>query len=193
MAAALSLAIGLLASHLLTHVEKLPAPVVNLRAWYFAVISPAFVGVLVVNGSAIPARLYMMIWHWFHASKEAPSCGALLTGAAFDWFGCLVVGAILASLIEERATFAAMVGITAYLSLELTEMVSTDVGRESLSVLTGSCSWLRTDEPPDYDSFRFGFMLGMVSRALLILFVTRWASRLVRRNRSAPESPNAGP
>jgi hypothetical protein len=177
LAAALTLAIGLVASHLLNHVEKLPPPVVDLRALFFSVISPAIVGTLVVNGSAIPARLWMMLWHWLHASKDSPSCGTLLATGALDWAGCIIVSVALAFLVGRKATFAAMVGVTVYLCLELTDTFTHDLSRETLGVLTSSCSWLRPDETPDYDSFRFGFMTGLVARALVIIFTTRWASK----------------
>lgn len=191
VAATLTLAIGLIASHLLNHIEKLPTPKPDLSGLYTNFIVPMLAGILIVNGAAIFARLWLMFWRWSHTSKETLSCGTLLTGAALDWIGCVVAGALLATLVHRRITSSAMIGVTSYLCLEFTGTFNPDSSREAVSLLATSCKWLLEEQPDavDYDSFQFGLAFGLVSRAILVFFVTRvvsyWRAKQLHTTESA--------
>jgi hypothetical protein len=62
-----------------------------------------------MQGSEIFARLWLIPWYWFHSAGAVPSCWILICAIVSDWLGFLVCGALLATLVGRRATYAAMV------------------------------------------------------------------------------------
>ncbi len=187
--AVLTFAIGLIASYLLRQVEKLPAPdhSSTLSILFVNTFLPMLTGILVLSSSEILTRLWMMPWYWFHTGKESPTCSYLLVGAAFNWLGFAVSGALIGALTERRATFAAMAGVAVYLPLTLTDIFTGDLTHQTLSLFVTACHF--QDEPPDSSDlqiFRYGLALGLVTRALLAVFAARLASswRLAKRKYS---------
>lgn len=179
LAAVLTLAIGLIASHLLNRIEKLPIPggLSTRGSFYQRILIPALVGIFIVPGSEILARLWLAPWYWFHASSEVPSCWFLMCGAAWGWFGILVCGSLIALLTGRRATFAAMVGVAVYLPLGLTDIYTGTLSQKTIALLASSCKFLSDGtDVPDFEALRQGMAFGLVVRAFLVVFTARVVS-----------------
>jgi len=190
VATVLTLGIGLVASYLVNQIEKLPqiGAISELDTAFQRIIAPAITGIFVAPSSDLLARLWLTPWHWFHTSSEIPSCWFLMTGVAWDWIGVLVCGAVIALLAGRRATFAAMIGVAVLLPLALTDTYRSTDGKQTLTILLSSCQFLRdgTDAADYFEVFRSGIAFGLLSRALLVVFV----AKLISSWRAGRDSPS---
>jgi len=181
-AAALTAVIGLLAGYVIQPIDNFPISggPGTLERIYEKTVMPGIVGILVVQGSDVFARLWLMPWYWlfwYHSIRETPSRWLLMCGVAWDWFGFLVCGVLLAVIAGRRATFAAMIGIAIYLPLELTDLFTGMLSQKSFALFLsiGKILSAGTDNV-DFESARESVAWGLVFRALLLILSARVAS-----------------
>ncbi len=188
LAGVVSAGLALIASHLISRVEKLPRPNEKelAESLYRKMLLPAATGILMLYSASCFADLWAMQWHWFHTNGSTPACSYLWTVVILDWFGILVVPAIIALLMKERAVFATMVGLTVYIPMTLTTALSGDNAQRTISLLAKSCQMDIGDSATD--GFGLGVVTGVLVRALVVIFVAKvvstWRSR---KNAPAPQ------
>jgi hypothetical protein len=172
----LTLGIGLLASFLINRIHELPQVQPNFAtdSFYERVLFPALVGILCISGAEVFARLWLMPWHLSHGENVVPSCSYLLTGGAFDWLGLVISVVVVAILMGRRADFAIMFGFAFYIPLSITDLFAGQVAEKSARLVESSCKWYSADATDfDLSAFRIGMATGIVSRALLAMFVAK--------------------
>lgn len=190
--AVLTLGLGLVGSYLINQIDKLPVPAdaATFERLYDRILLPAVAGIFVASSSDIFVRVWLTPWHWFHARSDVPSCWFLMCGVAWDWFGVLVCGAVIALLTGPRATFAAMIGIAIWLPLTLTDMYTgTEQTLKNLTIFASSCKFLSDFTAENLGSFSEGATFGLLSRALLLVY----AARVVSSWRASASSTNPFP
>ncbi len=128
LAGVVSVGLALVASHLISTVEKLPRPNEKelAESLYRKVLLPAATGILMIPSVELFGQLWAMQWHWFHTNGSIPTCSFLWTIGILGWLGNLVVPAVIALLTRERAVFATMVGLMVYIPMSLTTALSGD-------------------------------------------------------------------
>ncbi len=187
LASVVSVGLALVASHLISTVEKLPRP--NERelaeSLYRKVLLPAATGILMIPSVGLFVDLWAMQWHWFHTNGSIPTCSFLWTIGILGWLGILVVPAVTALLTRERAVFATMVGLMVYIPMSLTTALSGGNVQRMTSLFAKSCQ-MDTDDFAT-DGFGLGMVTAVLSQALVAIFVAKvvstWRSR---KNAPAP-------
>jgi hypothetical protein len=171
----------LVASYLISGVEKLPRPNEKelAESLYRKVLLPAATGILIIPSVELFADLWAMQWHWFHTDGSIPPCSSLWTVGILGWLGILIVPVIIALLTKERAVFATMVGFIVYIPMSLTTALSGDKVQRVISLLAKSCQ-MDTDDFAA-DGFGAGMVTAVLSQALMAIFVAKvvstWRSR----------------
>jgi len=181
LAGVVSCGLALVASYLISTVEKLPRP--NERelaeSLYRKVLLPAATGILIIPSVELFADLWAMQWHWFHPNGSIPACSSLWTIGILGWLGIIVVPVVTALLTRERAVFATMVGFMVYIPMSLTTALSGDNVQRVISLLAKSCQ-MDTDDFAA-DGFGAGMVTAVLSQALMAIFVAKvvstWRSR----------------
>ena len=195
LAAVLSLTLGLIASHIVSQIDRLPVidDLSSLNSLGERLLIPAIAGILIIPGAEVLTRIWLMPWYWFHASSETPSCSFLMSGAAWSWLAFLVCGALLAILLRERSTLAATVGVAVYIPLTFTDIFTRNFSQKALAALVTNCKWIDADGA-DVESFGSGMAVGLVLQGLLAIFAARLVSSwlISRKIRSSP-SLNGAP
>ena len=194
VATVVTLAIGLVASYVINRIDKLPAldGLQSVSTLTERVLVPAFAGILIMGGSDILVRIWLMLWFWFHTSTENPSCSYLMVGAAWGWLGVIVCSAVLAALTRTRATYAAIVGVAVYIPLGFTDVFSGTLAEKSASVLASTCKWYDGGAGGiDLDAFREGMASAVIIRALFVIFAARLVSSWLVGRATAASSAKA--
>jgi hypothetical protein len=177
--------VALVAGYLINTVEKLPRPNEKelAESLYRKVLLPAATGILIIPSAELFADLWGMQWHWFHPNGSIPPCSYLWTIGILGWLGILFVPAVTALLARERAVFATMVGLMVYIPMSLTTALSGDNVQRVTSLLAKSCRM----DVDDYsaDSFGLGTVIGILSQALMAIFIAKVVSTW-RARKSAP-------
>jgi hypothetical protein len=175
-----SCGLALVASYLISTVEKLPRPNEKELAenLFRKVLLPAATGILIIPSFGLFADLWTMQWHWFHADGSIPACSSLWTIGILGWLGILIVPVVIAFLTRERAVFATMVGLMVYVPMNLTTTFSGDNVQRVISLLAKSC---QVDTDDIANGFGAGMVAGVLSQALMAIFVAKvvstWLSR----------------
>jgi len=187
LAAVLTLTIGLVASYIINQIDRLPAigGLSSLSSVGERVLLPAIAGILIIPGSGVLVRIWLMPWYWFHTTTENPSCSFLMAGAAWGWVGFFVCGAVLAALTKDRGTFAATMGVAVYIPLSFTDIFTGNLSQQALNLLASSCKWDDSDGA-NLEAFRYGTAFGLVSQALLAIFAARLVSSWLASRNPAP-------
>jgi hypothetical protein len=176
----ISIAVGLVASHLINRIERLPKTDVSAAgmSFYRNVLLPAAVGVMVISNSNLLARVWFMLWHWLHANNSIPSCRSIFTGAILGFLGVPVTAAITAAIVKQRAVFATVIGLTLHIPLTLTDTFSGGGALKALSIFAKSCNF---DIADDFDNgaFAAGFSLGTISTILMEILLSIFVAKVV--------------
>jgi len=168
--------VALIASYLISTVEKLPRPNEKelAESLYHKVLLPAAIGIFIIPSVGLFADLWAMQWHWFHTNGSIPSCSSIWTIGILSLLGILVVPAVTALLARERAVFATMVGFMVYIPMNLTTAFSGGNVQQLTTLLAKSCQ-MDTDDFAA-DSFGVGMVTGVLSKALVAIFVAKVVS-----------------
>jgi hypothetical protein len=168
--------VALVAGYLISTVEKLPRPNEKelAESLYHKVLHPSAIGILIIPSIGLFAELWAMQWHWFHSKGSIPPCSSLWTIGILSWLGVLVVPAVAALLAKERAVLATMVGLIVYIAMSLTTAFSGDNLQQATTLLAKSCQ-VETDDF-DADSFGVGMVTGVLTQALIAIFVAKVVS-----------------
>jgi hypothetical protein len=188
LATLMSLAVALVASRLINQIETLPKADGGAfaRNFYRNVLFPASVGVMVISNSDLLARVWFMLWHWFHTMDAIPSCPYILAGGMFSWLGVPVTAAITALIAKRHAVFATIAGLMIYIPLSLTISLNGGVSKMA-SIVAKSCQL----DVGSFDiSFAEGFGAGMISAILIGALVSIFVARVVS-NWLSRENPSA--
>jgi hypothetical protein len=190
LASVLTLGISLAASYLIRQIDDLPKPRGNFAAatFYEKTITPAVVGLVMISGSDIFARVWHLPWYWLHGEDAVPRCSFLLSTAAVDWLGLVLSAVFVATLMGRRTDFAIMFGLAFYIPLNITDVLRGQLAEKSGRLMASSCPWL-ADDPSGIalGAFRWGMATGIVIRALTAILVARLIGswRAARQNSSA--------
>jgi hypothetical protein len=177
--------VALVAGYLINTVEKLPRPNEKelAESLYRKVLLPAATGILIIPSVELFANLWAMQWHWFHTNGSIPPCSYLWNIGLLGWLGILFVPAVTALLARERAVFATMVGLIVYIPMSLTTALYGDNVQRVTSLIAKSCQMDADDFSTD--GFGVGMVTGVLSQALIAIFVAKVVSTW-RARKNAP-------
>jgi hypothetical protein len=185
LAAVISIAVCLVAAHLINRIEFFPRPNEKALATtvYRSILLPSAIGIFLFTNTDLLARVFFMLWHWTHASSDIPACTTVVTEAAVGWLGVPLTATLTAVLTKERAVFATIVGLMVDVPLKLTFQLTGDHATEFSSMLAKSCK-LDVDpasDPGFSDGAGLGVVTGAVLHILIAIFVARLVSALITR------------
>jgi hypothetical protein len=132
---------------------------------------------MILQGTEAISRFPVLPWHWIYGEHIESHLSAVLVASIFDWLSFLLAGWCIGSLMPKRALLASMVGISIFLPISITQLLTSDSTGRMLHTLAQAMQFF--DDPDfDFSEFRSGAVLGSITGLLFRAVLTIYAARL---------------
>jgi len=138
----------------------------------------ALAGVMILQGTEAISRFPVLPWHWIYGEHIETHLSAVIVSSIFDWLSFLLAGWCIGSLMPGRALLASMVGVSIFLPISITELLTNESTGRTIHMLAQAMHFF---DDPDFDilAFRSGAVLGGITGLLVRAVLTIYIARLV--------------